>query len=89
MDELDLLECESIHKLLYQAHKLGFSASDNLHKVIVKLTEAGRHADKRAQLQAHVDALTAARDALDAAMFAAGDARSQIIRVTGCDGTCA
>ncbi len=80
---------EPTHVLLYKAHWAMVDASNKLHKAIVALHDAGRYADARAKLAEPIAALERARDLVDSGATAAGDGRTKLIHVTGCDGTCA
>ena len=79
---------ESLHELLYKAHWSLAGGSKNIHDVIVALHNASRYPDDRAKIKGVIAKLELARDAADAALKAASDARIELIGLTGCDGKC-
>ena len=79
---------ENIHELLYRAHWSITGGGKHIHDVIVALYAASRHADTRAKLIAIIAKLEEAMDASDEAWRLAGDARSELTALTGCDGKC-
>lgn len=76
------------HRALYEAHWLLVAAAAKIHDVAVACHAASRHSDTRAKLSALVVELDKARDAADLAWTTAAKARSEMIRLTGCDGSC-
>lgn len=85
---MNLVNHEDLHKKMFEANSALSSAGQLLHNVVVALTAAGRHSDTRAELARTIALLEVARDTADTARNTASEARSELIRLTGCDGKC-
>lgn len=85
---MNIKNTENVHRELFNAHWELTSGADRLHGVLVSLCASSRHAEARTKLQPIIAQLESARDMIDGAWKAAGDARTELIRLTGCDGTC-
>jgi hypothetical protein len=88
MSDLRLKDREGVHADLFRAHWDMSRGADKLHGVLLALMENERWRDQRAQVAPLIERLRAARDKIQDALLEAGDVRTEIIRLTGCDGTC-
>jgi hypothetical protein len=79
---------EKRHEQLYRLHWAAKEAADLLHFEIVALTSASRYEANRKQLRPIIEKLEAARESADSALMLAGEARTLLIRLTGCNGKC-
>lgn len=79
---------EDLHAAMLRAHRLLTGGTDQVHKVAAVIYARCRHSDERAKFAKVQSKLEAARDLADKARLAATEARTELISVTGCDGTC-
>jgi hypothetical protein len=79
---------EAVHETLYRAHWSLTDGADAIHQALVSCHAAARHDEDRKALAPVIAELEKARAAADTAWQAAGSARTDLIRVTGCDGEC-
>lgn len=83
-----LKDPEKAHSRLFHAHKHLVASGEAIHEVIVALIDGSRHRESREQLKATLVHLQDVRDQIDGALSGAGTARTELIRLTGCDGSC-
>lgn len=79
---------EKVHAELYAVHWDLVSGGNRLHAVRVALVDAGRHQDKRKKLAQTLAMVERAIALSDEACEIAGNARTELIGITGCDASC-
>lgn len=79
---------EAKHEKMYRAHNSLTAGAALLHEVATGIYADCRHQDTRTKFADAVKRLEEARDAAERAWKLASDARIELIRLTGCDGTC-
>lgn len=79
---------EALHATMYRAHHQMRQAGEELHRVVVSIHAMSRYTSERRKWAAVLSNIESARDQIDVAMDAAGTGQTEMIRLTGCDGTC-
>jgi hypothetical protein len=85
---IHLKDHEGEHATLYKVHWMLVEAANEIHSLLTRLYAAGRYQEDRAKLADPIEKLEAVRGKIDEALRIAGSVRSDLIRLTGCDGSC-
>lgn len=85
---METLSDEEIHEALYRAHWLLSDGNRQIHLAAAALYARGRFGDQREKFATVLAKLEEVRDQGDKALQGASEARSKLIKLTGCDGSC-
>lgn len=83
-----LKDVEAAHKAMFDAHWKLVSAGDAIHGVLLALHDRERYRDERSEIASLIENLRDVREKINEALHEATGARSELIRKTGCDGSC-
>jgi hypothetical protein len=79
---------EDAHRLLLEANVELVSAANKIHRVIVMCVDASRHKEEERKLKLVVERLGLSRNYIDDGALNAVCAITELLNVTGCDGSC-